>query len=113
MRRRHLAPLLKQVPNRNQRLLWFGLLSSGFFIALLMRKYFSYHFAPFFILLMPLTALGIEEFASRFKGALARHYVLVLSCIACTFITYPPKSPFAFLLGMIEKKNPAAFTYEM
>ena len=79
--------------------------------AIAMRKYFDYHFAPFFILLMPLPALGIERFVSRFRTSLARDYALILSLYAATFLAYAPRAPFACGLAITMKRKPMELSY--
>jgi hypothetical protein len=109
---RRTTPFFQRPPERTERILFYMLLVAAFGIAMLMRKYFSYHFAPFFLLLLPLAAVGIEQFATRFKTVLGRHNAILISCFLCTFVTYPPKAPFAFGLGLILQTDPVAFTYQ-
>lgn len=94
--------------SRRDGLLELALLGGGLFIVLLMGKFWRYQFAPFFIVLIPLSALGIETVRQYFTRPVPRHYVTVASLLLCSFIQYNPLGPLAFLTGAIQHQNPFA-----
>ncbi len=94
-------------------LMLFGcILISSLGIALMMRKYFSYHFAPFFLFVIPYPAIGIEFLAARAKSAWRSRVVFLVSFVGCTFVTYYPRSPIAFVLALVEGQDAWNYTYD-
>ncbi len=109
---RNVAVFFGHLATRWEKLIYASLAISALLIALIMRKYFDYHFAPFYLLLMPLAALGIEQFASRFRRPLQHHYAVVLAVYAATFLAYVPRGPLAYGLAMTIRQNPVDLSYE-
>ncbi len=111
----HNQRFLRRVFTSKERILYFSLVLSALFIALIQAKYFRYHFAPFFILLVPLAAVGIKNIASRIPhlGKVPHSYLILVACFLCTFIRFKPISSLAFGLGLLEHQNPFKFTYQI
>lgn len=86
--------------------LYFAFLFAGLFTVVLMGKFWRYQFAPFFIVLIPLSAIGIEYVTSRFIGPLRRYYATVIALLLCSFIQYNPTAPLAFSLGLLTHHDP-------
>ncbi|MFI5200842.1 MAG: glycosyltransferase family 39 protein [Candidatus Kapaibacterium sp.] len=109
----------KKLVSRNltprERALYLSFIISALFIVLLQAKYFRYHFAPFFMLILPLAAIGIEDALSRIRGLrkVPRFYLMAVFCFLCTFIRFKPVSSLAFGLGFLEHKDPFETTYRI
>jgi len=87
-------------------LLLASFIGAGLFIVFFMGKYWRYQFAPFYIAMIPFSAVGIERLMIRAQEGLRRHYVMVISVLLSTFIAYNPIAPMAFALGLIEHSDP-------
>ncbi len=88
-------------------------LTSALLVILLMDKFIRYQYAPFFMFLIPLTAIGIERIINKIRMPVRRHYAMLVCCFLCTVITFNPKTPIAFALGLLQGVNPFRFTYEI
>ncbi len=99
-------------PLKSLALLWVALLASALFIVILMGKFYTYHFATFFILMVPLSGMGIELVVSRISAPLRKHYLMVSACLLSTFFGFVPRSPLAFGLAISESRDPFALTYQ-
>ena len=111
IKRHGLAKFFSNTVSRWELVLYICLSLTTLATALVMRKYFDYHFAPFYMLLMPLAALGIELFAARFSRPLSHHYAIVIGVYLATLLAYVPKAPFAFGLALTMEQDPMAGTY--
>jgi hypothetical protein len=100
-------------PTRWEVVIYSALLAGYLFIAFLMRKYFDYHFAPFYMLLMPLPAIAIERIADRFSNPLRHHYAIVFGVYAATLLAYAPKAPLSFGVALMAGQNPMEYAYEV
>ena len=69
------------------------------------HKFFRYHLAAFFILLVPLAAMGIDRFAQRIPKQNMRSAFIATSIFLCTFIAYNPKTLFAFCSAVVHGSN--------
>jgi hypothetical protein len=101
----------RRLPRKHEKVLYVSLIIGSFFIVILMHKFYPYHFAPFFMLLTPLAALGIDLFASRFKTISKQRFAIAIACFLSTFIAFVPRSPLAFALALTEGRDPQTFTY--
>ena len=86
--------------------LYFALLFAGLFTVVLMGKFWRYQFAPFFIILIPLSAIGIEYITRRFASPLRKYYATVIALLLCSFVQYNPMAPLAFSLGLLTHHDP-------
>jgi hypothetical protein len=111
VKRRELATFFSQKTSRWEMLLYISLSLAILATALVMRKYFDYHFSPFYMMLMPLASLGIELFAARFLRPLSHHYAIVLGVYSATFLAYVPKAPLAFGLALTMGQHPMDYVY--
>ncbi len=110
IKRREIKQFLIRALSRKELIVYIALTVASLGIALIMRKYFDYHFAPFYMLLMPLAAFGIELIASQFRCPLAHHYAILVGVYCATFLAFIPKAPFAFGLALTMEQNPVEFT---
>lgn len=100
---------LRRRPFQAEQLLYATFVLGIFGIVLLMGKYYRYHLAPFFMLLVPLTAAGLEEVLSHIRGDVRRHITMLVLVFFCTFLTYNPTAPLAFSLGLLTHRNPFSY----
>jgi hypothetical protein len=96
-----------------ERALYFALLISTLGIILLMGKFIRYQFAPFFLFVTPLAAIGIEYFASKFKNPIRKLYAIGAGCFLSTFLTFNPTTPIAFCEALLTGKNSSEFIYDV
>ncbi|MFI5200841.1 MAG: ArnT family glycosyltransferase [Candidatus Kapaibacterium sp.] len=98
--------IFKTPPSKKEAGLFIAFVAAGLFIVLYMGKYWRYHFAPFYMALIPFSAVGIERVMLRVRDELRRHYVMLGCVLFSTFIAYNPIGPIAFALGLLEHSNP-------
>ncbi len=107
-----LSFLLHRSLRREDQWLYGGLLATLLFSALVMQKYFPYHFAPFYIFLCPFSALGIEWVCSRIHNRIFRYSALVAFVFLSTFfLTSRLKAPFVFVRAWLHGDDAASQTY--
>jgi len=106
-------PALARALTPQEAWLYWGLLAASMFIVLFQHKFFRYHFAPTFMLLCPIAAMGIDYVAHLFRPRLARGVCIVVSIYLCTFLTY--KQPFvpAFLMAVLHGHNGLNAAYDV
>jgi hypothetical protein len=101
-----LSEIFRIMPSKKEIGLFMGFVFAGLFIVIFMGKYWRYHFAPFYIALIPFSAIGIERVMLRVSEVLRRHYVMVGCVFLSTFIAYNPITPITFALGLLEHSDP-------
>ena len=98
--------IFRTPPSKKEIGLLVAFVLAGLFIVLYMGKFWRSHFAPFYMALVPFSAVGIECVWLRGRDALHRHYVMLGCVLLSTFIAYNPLGPVAFALGLLEHTNP-------
>lgn len=94
--------------SRRDALLELALVAGGLFVVVLMGKFWRYQFAPFFMALIPLSAMGIEVLAGFFEKSLVRHYVTIAALLLCSFVQYNPITPLSFTTALLQHRDPFA-----
>ncbi len=97
-----------RTPELRERVLYAAFVFSAVGVVVLMGKYYRYHLAPFFLLLSPLAAVGLEQAITFAATDLRRHFALLAGVFFCSFIGYNPTAPLAFSLGVMTKTDPFA-----
>ncbi len=86
--------------------LYVGFLFGAIGIVIMMGKYYRYHLAPFYMLITPLTAIGIEKVLQNIQLKKFRLALQVGIIFFCSFIAYNPKAPLAFAKGLWNHSDP-------
>ncbi|HET6402081.1 MAG TPA: hypothetical protein VFH95_11875 [Candidatus Kapabacteria bacterium] len=100
------SEIFKTPPSKKEIGLFIAFVVAGLFIVIYMGKFWRSHFAPFYMALIPFSAVGIECVRLRVRDALHRHYVMLGCVLLSTFIAYNPLGPVTFALGLLELTNP-------
>ena len=108
IRPKQVVQFLRRTLNSNENILYAAFLIGAIGIVLLMGKYYRYHLVPFFLLVVPLSAAGLEAAIGRVRLETRRHVAMLAAVFFCTFVAYNPKAPLAFGLGILTHKNPFA-----
>jgi hypothetical protein len=105
------ARFFDRLPKNFERNLYGALALGSLGVALFMQKDFDYHFAPFFLFVTPLAALGIEQIVSRVRSYRLRIIATATCVFAATLIVYPPKLLFTYCSAIVHQRDPALTTY--
>ncbi len=98
--------IFSRVPHKKDLLLFLSFIVTGLLVAVLMGKFWRYQFAPFYIVLIPFSAVGIERVIRRTKDELKQHFAMLACVLFSTFIGYNPIAPVAFSLGLLKHIDP-------
>ena len=98
---------LVRSPDVREKLLYASLVLSSLTVVIIMGKFYRYHLAAFFLMVMPMTAVGLEKLALHVRSDVRRHFVFLGGVFLCSFIAYNPISPLAFMLGLLTKVDPS------
>jgi hypothetical protein len=98
---------------RDERVLYGSLFASSVLIILLQQKYLWYHFAPFYLLLCPLSALGIEYVVSGIRSNVYRIGVIAIACFLSSFITYNPDLVMVFCKSIVHGNDGIVAGYDL
>ncbi len=98
--------IFRSIPTMREVFLFIAFVLGGLFIVIYMGKHWRSHFAPFYMALVPFSAVGIERVRLWFKDELYRHYAMLACVVLSSFIAYNPIGPIAFALGLLQHKNP-------
>jgi len=97
---------------RNQKLVYIISVVSFLLIVAVQGKFFRYHLAPFFMLLIPVAGMGIKSVTDMIRTPVKRHYA-ILACLAlCSLVRFNPTSSLAFGLAILEHEPPFQRTYD-
>jgi hypothetical protein len=97
---------LARRPNLNEKVLYVAFILSALGIVVLMGKYYRYHLAPFYILMVPLSAAGLEMLISFAKTKAQQRIAILVGLLFCSFIGYNPTAPLAFARGLLTRHDP-------
>ncbi len=100
------SAFLARRATRNEQILYGVFIAGAIGIVVLMGKYYRYHLAPFFILVVPLTAVALELAISYARTEVRKHVAMLAAVFFCSFVAYNPTAPLAFSLGLLTHKNP-------
>jgi hypothetical protein len=98
---------------REEAWLYWALLASALFIVVYQQKFFRYHFAPFFMLLCPLAALGIYFIAANIRFRSARIVFVALTIYLCSFLTYHQPYVQEFFKAVLHGRNGLVAAYDV
>jgi 4-amino-4-deoxy-L-arabinose transferase-like glycosyltransferase len=98
--------------SNNERLLYWSLLLSFLLIAAIQQNYLAYHFAPFYLLLCPFSAIGVEWALEHVRGWFARIGTIVVVGFLYIFFMVGDRSELAgFVQALISGGNPLTAAY--
>ena len=110
--RRDEAILLRS-PSQRENVLYWRLLTSFLLIAVIERNFLAYHFAPFYLFLCPLAAIGVEWMVRHIQGWFIRTAIAVgLGAFYFVFMVGDRREVGAALRAIVHQQDPWKAAYE-
>ena len=107
------AQIIRCALSHKEKLLYVACILSSLLIVIIQGKYFRNHISPFFILLVPLAAVGITSLTDRVNGEVRRHYAILGCLVICSLIRFKPTSSLAFGLALLTHHDPFQAAYQV
>ena len=111
-RRQPITIFIHRSWTRSEGLLYWSLLLSFLLIAMIQQNYLAYHFAPFYLLLCPISAIGVAWALEYIRGWFLRTvFLVVLGSLYIFFMVGDRREISGFAQALFEGRNPFDAAY--